>query len=300
MSNPVLYPQDLIAEPAELDPSPEEITGQQVNEGDSSLPALITKATSEQTYSTIRYLVDRDRTLNAYRAYAYFRWVDDLLDEQLSTRSERMAFVERQQTLMECCYRCEWLGNLSDEENMLAELIRSDLEPCSGLQVYLLNMMGVMVFDAERRGRLISQEELAQYSANLSTAVTEALHYFIGHDDHSPNIPTRYLAVMGAHITHMLRDAFEDLAAGYFNIPYEFMDTYQLDPCDVESDAYREWAKHRVHLAQTCFKAGKAYLAQVTNSRCQKAGYAYISQFENVLTTIENEGYRLRPQYPDG
>jgi len=29
----------------------------------------------------------------------------------------------------------------------------------------------------------------------------------------------RYLAVTGAHITHMLRDAVEDAEAGYYNIP---------------------------------------------------------------------------------
>ena len=42
--------------------------------------ASITKAASKQTYYTIRFLVDRDRVDDAYRAYGYFRWVDDVLD----------------------------------------------------------------------------------------------------------------------------------------------------------------------------------------------------------------------------
>ena len=46
-----------------------------------ALAASITKAASKQTYYTIRFLVDRERVKNAYRAYAYFRWVDDTLDE---------------------------------------------------------------------------------------------------------------------------------------------------------------------------------------------------------------------------
>jgi hypothetical protein len=35
-----------------------------------ALPAAITRAASKQTYYTIRLLADRDRVLDAYRAYA--------------------------------------------------------------------------------------------------------------------------------------------------------------------------------------------------------------------------------------
>jgi large subunit ribosomal protein L18 len=46
-----------------------------------TLAASITKAASKQSYYTIRFLVDRDRMDDAYRAYAYFRWVDDIIDD---------------------------------------------------------------------------------------------------------------------------------------------------------------------------------------------------------------------------
>ncbi len=42
--------------------------------------ATLTKIASKQTYYTIRFLVDRARVEDAFRAYAYFRWVDDVLD----------------------------------------------------------------------------------------------------------------------------------------------------------------------------------------------------------------------------
>ena len=45
-----------------------------------ALAATITKAASKQTYYTIRLFVDRGRVEDAYRAYGYFRWVDDVLD----------------------------------------------------------------------------------------------------------------------------------------------------------------------------------------------------------------------------
>jgi len=79
-----------------------------VNQRIPSSAASITKAASKQTYYTIRFLVDRDRVDDAYRAYGYFRWVDDVLDADSGSRSERMAFVERQKSLLESCYRASF------------------------------------------------------------------------------------------------------------------------------------------------------------------------------------------------
>jgi phytoene/squalene synthetase len=160
-------------------------------------------------------------------------------------------------------------------------------------------MMAVMAFDAERRGRLISQEELDRYTRALATGVTEALHYFIGHGCRSPHTSARYLAVTAAHVTHMLRDTLEDVEAGYFNIPREVVESHRIDPRDVGSDAYRRWVQSRVRQARACFQAGRDYLSQVENPRCRLAGYAYTARFEGVLAAIEADGYRLRAAYPE-
>ena len=146
--------------------------------------------------------------------------------------------------------------------------------------------MAVMAFDAERRGRLISTHELDEYTRLLAVGVTEALHYFIGHDDPSPHSEARYLAVTAAHITHMLRDTDEDLAAGYFNVPGEYLAAHGIGPSDVHSEAYRAWVQSRVQLARDYFKAGREYLAQVQNARCRLAGYAYCAQFERSLDAM--------------
>jgi phytoene/squalene synthetase len=263
------------------------------------LPEIITKAASRQTYYTIRFLADHELAVDAYRAYAYFRWVDDMVDMELSTTGERIAFLKRQQTLINSCYQDEPLGSISPEETILAELIQHHPQPCTGLEHYIRNMMAVMAFDAERKGQLISQQELTQYSRHLATAVTEALLFFIGHDDLSPQTPLRYLAVTGAHITHMLRDTVEDAAAGYFNIPCEFLKAHQLDPCDIKSPAYVQWVKSRVLLARSYFTVGKSYLAQIKNWRCRLAGYAYTARFEEILNMIERDRFQLRPDYSE-
>jgi phytoene/squalene synthetase len=264
-----------------------------------SLAVAITKSASKQTYYTIRFFVDRNRVNDAYRAYGYLRWVDDILDAEAGSRAEKIAFAKRQKSLLEACYRGENRDDLCAEEWMLADLVRHDTEINSGLRTYLRNMLDVMIFDAGRRGQIISQVELSEYSLMLATAVTEAIFYFIAHDDLSPRHETRYLAVTAAHITHMLRDAFEDAGAGYFNIPREYLQTHEISPQEVESQAYREWVCGRVRLARRYFKAGREYLGQIKSLRRRLAAYAYIARFEWMLRAIERDNYCLRCEYPE-
>jgi len=272
-----------------------------------SLATAITKAASTQTYYTIRLLVDRKLVNDAYRAYGYFRWVDDILDAQTGTKdglsgsdaSEKMAFVNRQKDLLEACYRGEILDNLCFEEHMLVDLVRNDSGKNPGLGSYLRNMMAVMEFDAVRRGRVISQPELTEYSHLLAIAVTDAMYYFIGHDDPAPKDKTRYLAVTAAHITHMLRDTQEDIGNLYFNIPGEYLRANNISPRDVEDRAYQAWVCNRVKLALKYFKAGEGNIRQVKNLRCRLAGYAYTARFKWILRTIERDNYCLRSEYPE-
>ncbi len=261
------------------------------------LGASITRAASLQTYMTVRFLVDRDRVADAYQAYAYFRWLDDWLDEPTRQRSDRLAFAARQTALIDACYRGEAVRTAALEENMLVALIEKDQEPDSGLQAYIRNMMAVMAFDAERRGRLVSAQELNDYARSLAVAVTEALHYFIGHGCASPQGPARYLAAEGAHITHMLRDAVEDNELGYFNIPREYLRKHGISPVAIDSRAYREWVRSRVELARSYFATGKACLSRVQSLRCRLAGYAYIARFETVLDSIQRDAFVLRRHY---
>jgi phytoene/squalene synthetase len=143
-----------------------------VNQMITNLASSITKAASKQTYYTIRYLVDRERVDDAYRAYAYFRWVDDVLDAESGSGpalkygepSARMIFLERQKSLLESCYRGESPRDVDIQENMLVELVHNDQEKNSGLRSYMSNMMMVMDFDARRRGMVISQSELNEYT----------------------------------------------------------------------------------------------------------------------------------------
>jgi hypothetical protein len=266
------------------------------------LAASITKAASRQTYYTVRLLADSDRKTDAYRAYGYFRWVDDTLDANAESEtgpSARRDFLARQKTLLERCYRGGPTPTVSPEERLLVDLVRRDPDRNSGLESYLRHMMAVMEFDAGRRGRLISQAELDEYTHCLAVAVTEAVHYFIGHDDPAPRDGLRYRAVSAAHITHMLRDTYDDLRAGYYNVPSEFLRANRIGPEAIGHPAYRAWVKSRVRLAREYFRTGSEHFRRLGNVRIRLAGFAYAARFECVLDRIEAEGYLLRPEYPE-
>jgi phytoene/squalene synthetase len=279
--------------------SSQELVTEVARTSDAALAKKITREASKQTYYTIRFLADRSLADAAYQAYAYFRWVDDILDDQLTSSEERLTFLLRQQMIVSRCTRGARPANLCAEETMVAELIGRNREPQSGMAIYIKEMMAVMAFDAQRKGRLVSTAELQEYTRSLATAVTEALHYCIGRGQYAPSGEARYHAVTAAHITHMLRDTIEDSANGYYNIPHNYLEQHGISPDDVDSLAYQAWVKSRVELARELFAKGRAHIAQVENLRCRLAGYAYIARFELVLDSIERDNYYLRPSYPE-
>lgn len=274
---------------------------------DPSLAAAITKAASKQTYYTIRVLVDRTRMEDAFRAYAYFRWVDDILDAETpvdpgsgdAERSQRRSFLDRQRSLLDRCLGGDPPADASRHEAMLVDLVRRADGADRGLEAYLRHMMLVMDFDVRRRGRLVAEAELADYTRWLATAVTGAMQHFLGGDTATPCDERSYLAASGAHILHMLRDTYADLRAGYVNIPREVLEAYSIEPGDVHGDAYRMWVESRVRLARAHFDAGRTYLARVEDARYRLAGFAYIARFEWLIETLEREDFKLRERYDE-
>jgi phytoene/squalene synthetase len=272
--------------------------------GTPSVASHLTKCASKQTYYTIRFLVDRPRMEDAFRAYAYFRWVDDALDAELPSdpagrayaRFERQCFLERQQSVLDECLRGERPQGTNDYEKMLVDLVHHAGPADVGLESYLRHMILVMAFDVRRRDQLISQAELDAYTGWLSVAVTEAMHHFIGNGT-APKDESRYLAVSGAHILHMLRDTYLDVRAGYFNVPRELLEANSIGPEDVQTGAYRAWVAGRVQLARMHFDGARGYFARVQNRRHRLAGLAYMARFEWLIGTLEREGYRVRPEY---
>jgi phytoene/squalene synthetase len=261
------------------------------------LARSITQAGSTQSYLTARLLADRDLIDDCLRAYAYFRWVDDVVDGPCTLAAEGIALVQRQRELIDRLYMGQSLDGLCPEEAIIADLIRNDRGEQSGLQSFVRNFLAIIEFDAHRRGRLISGDELAWYSNCLGKAVTDAIQYFIGNGHPYPVTENRYLAATAAHITHMLRDTVSDVKDGYYNIPREYLEKHNIRPQHINSAPYRAWVRRRVCLARRYICAGKRYLDELDVLRCKIAGYWYCARFETVLDAIERDTYSIRSQY---
>ena len=259
----------------------------------------ITWASSKQSYLTARLLADHDLADDCLRAYAYFRWADDFIDITCQSCEDRTAFVLRQQDLIESLYRGKRPADLCPEEKMLADLIAHDRGPDNGLRSFIRNFMSVIAFDAARCGHPVSRHELTTYTTNLATAVMDGLLYFIGNGHPYPQSPKRTLAVVGAHLTHMLRDTLEDLPRGIVNIPIEDIAAYGLNPEDTQSNAFRHWTQAQVEEARRCLRGGMIYIDSLDVLRAKLAGVWYCARFECILTAIERDSFNLRLEYPE-
>ena len=263
----------------------------------AALSRSITLTGSKQSYYTALLLVDNELVNDCLRAYAYFRWADDIIDLEAQSRAEAISFIERQKELVKCLYQNERPDSLSPKEEIIADLISHDRGENSGLQSFIRNFLAVLEFDTHRRGRLISLDELTWYSNCLGKAVTDAIQYFIQNGHPYPEGENHYLAATAAHITHMLRDMVTDITEGYVNIPAEYLEAHGIAPGDMESPPFRAWVRERVALARAYFQEGKRYLDGLDVLRCKIAGYWYCARFESVLDSIERDGYRLRAEY---
>ncbi len=265
----------------------------------AALAKSITRTGSKQTYYTIRLMADKDLVYDFYRAYAYFRWVDDIVDDSSKSDAERRSFIERQGELIDNLYEKRKPAKLELEESMVADLISHDRGENSGLQSYIRNMFAIIKFDAYRKGRLISESELVQYTDCLGKAVTDGIQYFVGNNRSYPVTSGRYLAATAAHIAHLLRDMMLDIKEGFVNIPSEYLEAYDIGPQDVENPAFRSWVRKRVNKAKRYFREGKEYFDQMGVLRCKIVGYWYCARFECVLDAIERDDYILRETYAE-
>ena len=263
----------------------------------AALARSITRAGSKQSYYIARLMVDKGLVDDAFRAYAYLRWTDDVVDVVSRSRNESISFIQRQLELIDRLYSKEPPSDLTSEEEMVAVLISNDLGELSGLQSFLRNMLAIIEFDAQRKGKLISHQELDWYTDVLSISITDGLQYFIGHGHRYPAGGARLLAAKAAHIAHLLRDHLQDLTEGYINIPREYLETHSINPDEVESPPFRAWVQDRVMLARDYFTAGKEYFDRVDVLRFRIVTYWYWARFEGVLDMIERDGYVLRESY---
>lgn len=263
----------------------------------AKLARQITWKSSKQTYCIGRLMADRHLVDDFYRAYAYLRWVDDIIDETDQTDEEQNCFIARQRKLVDDVFQGEFKGDVQPEEIILTDLVRNNPSPESGLESFIKNVFAIIEFDAQRKGRFINGQEFDWYIECLGKAVIDGLQYFIGNAHEYPDAANRYFAAKAAHITHLLRDTLDDIENGYINIPIEYLEKHPFDLTDASHPDFTEYVRERVALARKYFREGKKYIDDLTVLRCKIVGYWYCSRFEYILTTIDRDSFILRSHY---
>jgi phytoene/squalene synthetase len=189
------------------------------------------------------------------------------------------------------------MADLTPEEEIVAELINHDKGENSKLQSFIRNMFAIIEFDSYRKGRLINQKELTWYSSCIGNSVLNGFQFFIGNGHPYQETDDRYLVVIAAHISHLLRDMIVDIANGFINIPQEYLEAHGISPENVGSPLFRSWVRDRVKKARQYFSEGKLYLDNLGVLRCKIVGHWYCARFEGILDIIEKDGYNLRKVY---
>lgn len=263
----------------------------------AALARSITWDASKQSFLTVRLMVDSDVVDDAFRAYAYFRWVDDFVDVHAQTKADSTTFTARQKEIIESLFRGDHPSDLTREEELVADLISRHRMQEGGLHSYIRKMISIIDFDANRRGDLISADELTWYSQTLGASVVDAIQFFVGHKRSYPDTSDRYLAGIAAHIAHMLRDMRQDIADGFVNIPCEYLKQHHLEPENFEHPALRAWVRSRVDESRELFRLGKGYLDKLGMLRVKIVADWYSARFDGVLNMIEKDNYVLREDY---
>ncbi|MHA2347187.1 MAG: squalene/phytoene synthase family protein, partial [Candidatus Hodarchaeales archaeon] len=259
----------------------------------NSIAKSIVRKSNKLTYLIILLLVDKNLRKECFKAYAYFRWLDDLIDNNGAQNERIKVLINRQKVIIQQAYNDEKPNASSPEEEILIELIKGDKRDDSYLKSYILNFFSIIEFDSTRKGKNVSNQELKWYSETVGKAVTDCIFYFIGNHIAYPESENRYLAAEGAHITHMLRDYREDIKNGYFNIPIEFLTAKKITIDEINCEEFRHWVKERTILARLYFYDGKKYIYDLKIFRTKIAALWYCLRFEKVLDAIEKNSFDL-------
>jgi len=184
--------------------------------------------------------------------YAYFRWFDDIVDSLRLHPEESRFIINRQKRFLSELYSEEPPEEISTEELFLAHLVRFDRTQGKNLRQDLENLVGSMEFDADRRGKVISSQELEQYIddnvipyVNIASSILNVKDF--------PKQDLIEIARAG-FVVNYLYDLREDLTLGYINISSEEIEQYEIYLENPDSREVQSWIRDKMNsLRDTLF-----------------------------------------------
>ena len=238
--------------------------------------AKITKTESPFSYSLGHLLFLPERKDYLFLAYAYFRWLDDYVD-QVNIPSELVKdIVDRQIFLATHWYSGEPLVATTSQEENLHLIIQQDSNQWgNSLRPMIFDFMGAIKWDTERRYRMPVKRDLQSYSLKLGRGYSSGLLFGLGIDpENKKYVGFRDNCGIGAHLVHILRDFIIDINIGYINVDLESWNLLHLKNADLDNTKLLQrrllpWAKTVIVNARYYFSIGLKNLLASRNVKIQ-------------------------------
>lgn len=229
-----------------------------------------------------------ENTLPLFQSYAYFRWLDDFVDQSNDSQESLVCFVLRQKNLIASWYNGESAQASNSRESFIHATINYDKTNEMQLHSMITNFIEAIEWDVSRRYSIVSKNDLGIYSLRLGRSYAEGLLFGLGM---KANDPAYDIAMnkcgSAAHIAHILRDLSIDLNLGYVNISCEDMKLFDIDPLDPSLHGIGKWIAFSAEKAEALFSEGKIYQKTFPNIKSRLVFDIVCSRYLSVLRKVK-------------
>ncbi len=248
----------------------------------------ITRKSTHFGYLLCKTFFKAETTLPLFQAYAYFRWLDDLVDQSNDSKESLASFMIRQKNLVTSWYNDESPQVSNLYETFIRETISHDKANELQLHSMIENFIEAIAWDVSRRYSIVSKHELGIYSLRLGRSYAEGLLFGLGMKSNNPNYDIALdKCGSAAHIAHTLRDLSIDLNLGYINISCEDMKLFDIDPLDPTLHGIGKWVAFSVEKAEALFSEGKIYQKTFPTIKSRIVFDIVCSRYLSVLRRVK-------------
>lgn len=260
----------------------------------------ITRDESPTVYSLGKFLFNREALPLFCLCYAYFRWLDDTIDSPNAVNKENQILIAKQKNIFSHSYENGLdfkFKNLNIYEQMLVFLITQDKANGSYLRDCIFDMLLGLEFDAQRRFKTSSHQALEKYSQRLGRSYTNVLQIFTMPTQNTYQTNQGVLAGYASHQVHILRDFYEDISLGYYNVSKRDLTEFGWSPNQLAHVNIRPWVYKNVQKACATFDQGLSELKNCANLRFKLLSYALSSRYIYILGKIIQNDFILLNSY---
>jgi hypothetical protein len=179
-------------------------------------------------------------------AYAYMRWLDDIVDNISNNESTINNFLVHQRKLINNLYNGKNITTQIEQEKLLIDFINYDISIGCQLKEDFLIMLETLFFDLNRRHKICTKFEIEEYSYRMAKSFSSFILHFLNGENVKEKEEIITLASYGCQ-AYMLRDLAEDIKNGLINIDKETIDKYGINIKEPHCDQILIWIRKKAN-----------------------------------------------------